>query len=177
MLYSLLRPTQGGEKNGQVLSDLRKRPHERQQRQPFRAPHPSPVGSEHAARARCCGRLRLPYERLHSLPAQRQSSARSVKSLNIAEDSTHSQRECVVFLWGRRFFCERTFSFRRKKRFSRALSKRKPLRRAKGAPGQSGFPGLLKREKRWYTMKKDEGGNGNDVSFPDAGRSDRNRSF
>ena len=128
MLYSLLRPTQGGEKNGQVLSDLRKRPHERQQRQPFRAPHPSPVGSEHAARARCCGRLRLPYERLHSLPAQRQSSARSVKSLNIAEDSTHSQWECVVFLWGRRFFCERTFSFRRKKGFSRALSKRKPLR-------------------------------------------------
>ena len=109
MLYSLLRPTQGGEKNGQVLSDLRKRPHERQQRQPFRAPHPSPVGSEHAARARCCGRLRLPYERLHSLPAQRQSSARSVKSLNIAEDSTHSQRECVVFLWGRRFFAREPF--------------------------------------------------------------------
>ena len=109
MLYSLLRPTQGGEKNGQVLSDLRKRPYERQQRQPFRAPHPSPVGSEHAARARCCGRLRLPYERLHSLPAQRQSSARSVKSLNIAEDSTHSQRECVVFLWGRRFFAREPF--------------------------------------------------------------------
>ena len=109
MLYSLLRPTQGGEKNGQVLSDLRKRPHERQQRQPFRAPHPSPVGSEHAARARCCGRLRLPYERLHSLPAQRQSSARSVKSLNIAEDSTHSQRECVVFLWGDVFFAREPF--------------------------------------------------------------------
>ena len=107
MLYSLLRPTQGGEKNGQVLSDLRKRPHERQQRQPFRAPHPSPVGSEHAARARCCGRLRLPYERLHSLPAQRQSSARSVKSLNIAEDSTQSQRDCVVFLWGETLFFAR----------------------------------------------------------------------
>ena len=144
MLYSLLRPTQGGEKNGQVLSDLRKRPHERQQRQPFRAPHPSPVGSEHAARARCCGRLRLPYERLHSLPAQRQSSARSVKSLNIAEDSTQSQRDCVVFLCGERPFLRANLFFQEKKRFSRALYKRKPFRgfasrRAKGAPGRSGF--------------------------------------
>ena len=149
MLYSLLRPTQGGEKNGQVLSDLRKRPHERQQRQPFRAPHPSPVGSEHAARARCCGRLRLPYERLHSLPAQRQSSARSVKSLNIAEDSTQSQRDCVVFLWGERLFLRENLFFQEKKRFSRALSKRKPLRgfasrRAKGAPGRSGFSRVAK---------------------------------
>ena len=124
MLYSLLRPTQGGEKNGQVLSDLRKRPHERQQRQPFRAPHPSPVGSEHAARARCCGRLRLPYERLHSLPAQRQSSARSVKSLNIAEDSTHSQRECVVFLWGDVFLRENLFFQEKEKVLSRSLQKK-----------------------------------------------------
>ena len=124
MLYSLLRPTQGGEKNGQVLSDLRKRPHERQQRQPFRAPHPSPVGSEHAARARCCGRLRLPYERLHSLPAQRQSSARSVKSLNIAEDSTHSQRECVVFLWGDVFLRENLFFQEKEKVFTRSFQKK-----------------------------------------------------
>lgn len=154
MLYSLLRPTQGGEKNGQVLSDLRKRPHERQQRQPFRAPHPSPVGSEHAARARCCGRLRLPYERLHSLPAQRQSSARSVKSLNIAEDSTHSQRECVVFLWGRRFFLRENLFFQEKEKvLSRSLQKKAASPR-KGRAGTERLSRVAKTRKTMVYYEK-----------------------
>lgn len=177
MLYSLLRPTQGGEKNGQVLSDLRKRPHERQQRQPFRAPHPSPVGSEHAARARCCGRLRLPYERLHSLPAQRQSSARSVKSLNIAEDSTHFPAGVRRFLMGETFFLRENLFFQEKEKvLSRSLQKKAASPR-KGRVGTKRLFRVAKTRKTMVYYEKDEGGNGNDVSFPDAGRSDRNRSF
>ena len=153
MLYSLLRPTQGGEKNGQVLSDLRKRPHERQQRQPFRAPHPSPVGSEHAARARSCGRLRLPYDRLHSLPAQRQSSARSVKSLNIAEDSTHSQRECVVFLWGNVFLRENLFFQAKEKVLSRSLQKKAASPRKERA-GTERFSRVAKTRKTMVYYEK-----------------------
>ena len=146
MLYSLLRPTQGGEKNGQVLSDLRKRPHERQQRQPFRAPHPSPVGSEHAARARCCGRLRLPYERLHSLPAQRQSSARSVKKPEYSGRFDAVPAGLRRFLMGRdAFLRENLFFPEKEKGLSRSLQKKATSislsRRAKGAPGQSGFSG------------------------------------
>ena len=66
----------------QVLRDLRKGNHVRQRGQPFQPQNPPRVEAEHPARPRDLGGQRLHHERLHALPAQRQSTARSLSRLD-----------------------------------------------------------------------------------------------